>query len=78
MGQLDPPEGNDYVQVGVGDYHACALKKSGEIECWGAENTDYDFGQAISPSGTFVTLETTGLYNCALKDNGSVVVLGTK
>ncbi|MCK6503257.1 RCC1 domain-containing protein [Myxococcota bacterium] len=35
---LDPvPEGN-FVDVDLGDYHACALGADGQVTCWGRDN----------------------------------------
>ena len=67
-------EGNlCWEQVTAGEWHACGLKESGEILCWG----DNKKGQTNVPKGkySYLNKEITDT-NCALKMDGSPVCWG--
>jgi alpha-tubulin suppressor-like RCC1 family protein len=38
-GVLDPPDDTDFVRVGTGYSHACALRANGSVRCWGSITT---------------------------------------
>jgi len=38
-GVLEPPPGSDFVRIGAGFTHACALRRNGRVKCWGAIRT---------------------------------------
>ena len=52
----------DVVQVDSGTVHACALKTSGEVSCWGWG----EFGQTGSRSADYVSLGLGYYHSCAI------------
>jgi hypothetical protein len=38
-GVLVPPEGSDFLRIGAGFAHACAMRRTGRVKCWGAIRT---------------------------------------
>jgi hypothetical protein len=73
FGQVLAPDG-DFVEVGVGAYHACAIKSDHTIECWGNEDNLRD---TDAPAGTFQSL-AIGWFgpNCAMRTNGTIACWG--
>ena len=52
--------------------HACALRSTGSIACWG-DNSD---GQATPPAGHFTAVSAGGAHTCALRSDGSIACWG--
>ena len=73
LGQSEPYNGGDAIQVTTGGFHTCVLKSNGNVECWGKSDegqiNPYNAGDAIQVSA--------GWYNtCVLKSNGNVECWG--
>jgi alpha-tubulin suppressor-like RCC1 family protein len=45
QGVLSPPEGSDFLRIGAGFTHACALRRNGRVKCWGAIRTFPDVAE---------------------------------
>ncbi len=58
--------------LSAGHFHNCALRTDGTAYCWGYN----EFGQATSPSGTFIAVSAGHWHTCALQTDGSVVCWG--
>ena len=55
--------------VSAGEYHTCAIRVSGAIECWG----DNSIGQTEPPEGSFTAVSAGVHYTCAIRShNGSI------
>jgi alpha-tubulin suppressor-like RCC1 family protein len=78
----------DAVAIGLGDAHACAVRRGGGVVCWGA-NIDGQLGNGTSGSGTDTSVPTavTGLNDatavvgagsstCALRQGGAIACWG--
>ena len=66
-------EAGDFVAVGAGALHACALDAAGEVHCWG----DDRFGQVSgAPPGAFQSLSVGDVHACALGVDGAVACWG--
>lgn len=63
-----------YQSVSAGNWHACALKPSGGIDCYGQGNR----GQLDVPEGRFTQVSASMDHACALRENGQVVCWGTQ
>ena len=57
------PQGHSFYKISVGGGHACALDQNQNIVCWG----DNSFGQAFSPSGSYIDIATGENFTCALR-----------
>ncbi len=57
--------------VGV-DAHACGLRPSGVVECWGSD----DFGEATPPEGVFTQVVASVDFSCGLRPTGEVECWG--
>ena len=70
---LFPPEGV-FVDVGVGNYYACALSITKEVKCWGWwRSGDYfTYGEKHGRVERFDSLEVGLEHACGLKSNGTV------
>ncbi len=68
---LVPGLGQDVVQIATGELHSCAVKKTGEVYCWGFSYTgavgngvsrmDTGFGSFMIPSATMQPTRVQGL-----------------
>lgn len=81
-GQIDAPAGRfTAVNAARGNGYTCGLRESGEIECWGAENSrggwKVDFGQLDPPPGSFTAVGGGGEHACGLRTNGAIECWGT-
>ena len=86
VGQTDAPEGTFTTIVGFGytdpgpaysgyrgsDYR-CALRTTGEIECWGRN----DFGQTDAPGGMFTVVSAGWVHACGLRETGEIECWGS-
>jgi hypothetical protein len=78
-GQIDVPDGNDFVAVAAGAYHSIALKADGSIVGWG----DNWVGQATPPS-TNDFVDVGGISTTVYWDDGNTpwvgedIMVGTK
>jgi len=75
------PEGDDYIAVASGDFHALALRTDGTIVAWGAGTTNTGifphFGQSIAPAGNnFVAIAAGSMHSLALRDDGTLISWG--
>ena len=67
----EPPDDlGPVAQIGVGDYHSCALTVSREVRCWGSNRS----GRATPPDdlGPVAQLAVGEEYNCAVTVSGRV------
>ena len=81
-GWVNTPPGDVEFKPGslsVGNYHACAIKTSGELACWGKAGdarlvipTDED-GEAITD---WTLVEAGWAHACAIREGGSVTCFG--
>ena len=62
-----------YVEVSAGREHACGLRETGTVECWG----DNYSGQSTPPAGTFASVSAGGNYTCGVRDTGEVSCWGS-
>ena len=51
-----------FVSLAVGREHACGVRESGELSCWGSNA----FGQASPPRGEFREVSAGGAHSCAI------------
>ena len=58
--------------LSAGNVHTCAIRESGEIECWG-NNSD---GRADAPAGQFSAVSAGGEHTCGLRETGAVICWG--
>jgi hypothetical protein len=54
------PGGLGYAEVAVGSQHVCALKESGEVQCWG----DNGSGQLKVPERKFKSIRAGAHFTC--------------
>ena len=73
VGRADAPAGS-FTAVSVGYEHACGLRESGAIECWGRNQ----YGQSTPPAGRFtaVSAGSGSNYTCGLRENGAIQCWG--
>ena len=64
--------GDGFVSVDLSTWHGCALRASGEVECWGRN----EFGQASAPSGLFRAVHVGDAFSCGLGVDGAAVCWG--
>ena len=61
-----------FVEITAGDDHTCALRRSGEIVCWGRD----DSGQASPYFGAFRSVVAGGDQTCGLRPSGEAQCWG--
>ena len=61
-----------YTYVGAGRVHACAVKRSGDVDCWGYNIN----GQAADRAGSFTQVSTGMYHTCALRTDGALECWG--
>lgn len=73
VGQADPPEGLELVEVASGAFHTCGLERAGTAVCWG----DGSRGQLGAPlRDDLVALSAGWDHTCAVTAAGVVVCWG--
>ena len=83
-GRNNSPPGDDFIDVSMGDAHACALHENGVLECWGAGGyndwpTSTHAGQSKvpqDPDSLYVAVTTSDRGTCALKKSGATECWG--
>ena len=60
------------VQISSGAWHACGLRASGAVVCWGSN----DYGQTDAPGGAFSAVSAGGSHTCGLRTSGAVECWG--
>ena len=68
----ETPSGKAFSAVSLGAAHACGLRTSGEIVCWGSNN----IGQTDAPSGRFSAVSAGGGHTCGLRPSGAIECWG--
>ena len=74
-GQIEPKEHNirgTFKQISSGNFHACALEASGDLKCFGKN----DSNECVTPKGPYVQVSCGLHQTCALRRNGSVECWG--
>jgi len=67
------PEGNDFVDVAAGKYHALAIRSDGSLAAWGWN----DYGQCdVPPGNDYVAIAGGSRHSIALKSDGSLIGWG--
>ena len=75
--ELTPPEGQ-FQSVSVGAWHACGVRASSAVACWGW-NTDYlgeVIGRATPPAGEFRAVSAGENYTCGIRSDGTLACWG--
>ena len=72
-GPVTTPTG-EFTAVGVGEYHACAVRTNGDAACWGGN----DQGQApLRIAGPFKKSISAGVtHSCAIREDRSIACWG--
>ena len=72
-GQASPPTGS-YTAVAAGQSHTCAIRTSGEIDCWG---NNIWYGQTAAPEeGSYTAVSTGFAHSCAIRESGEITCWG--
>ena len=66
-----PPEAT-FISVSVGTEHACGVRTTGEVGCWGLDN----LGQSSPPPGRFRSVSAMANHNCGVRGEGAVECWG--
>ena len=87
----DAPAGHFIAVSGIRGYygndHACAIRESREIECWGSNSAyrwndetqreeEFYGGQIDAPTGRFIAVGVSVAYSCAIRDTGAIECWG--
>lgn len=65
--------GCERIDVGAGANHSCAVHRSGDVTCWGENES----GQARPPVGYFRFVSAGGEHTCGLRQSGHVQCWGS-
>ena len=65
-----------FTAVSIGRFHACGLRTSGEIECWGDGEIEYSDGRIDPPAGRFIAVSAGEYHTCAIRENGEIACWG--
>ena len=66
-----------FTAVSIGRFHACGLRTSGEIECWGDDEIEYSDGRIDPPAGHFIAVSAGEYHTCAIRENREIACWGT-
>ena len=69
----EPRIADPAIEVSVSQGHSCALRESGVIVCWGAN----DRGQADAPPGRYRSVSAGWSHTCALRESGEIACWGS-
>lgn len=69
-------DGGRYRALSLGDFHACALRESGRLACWGSEGLSVSGPNASSAS--FVSVTAGEGATCAQSSSGRITCWGEK
>jgi hypothetical protein len=68
---------SDAVEVAAGSSHSCALRRSGEVVCWGAPLLGGPNGRPVSGLRDAIHIAAGENFSCATRASGEVVCWGT-
>ena len=71
VGQATPPPGT-FTAVSAGSSHTCAIRTSGQLACWGAN----DHEQSNAPEGSYTAVSAGNSHSCAIRDTGEIECWG--
>jgi hypothetical protein len=71
--QLLDEAGFRFTEVGMGRFHACAIRTDGSLHCWGAN----DAGQLDHPGGAFLDVASGQGHTCGVRGDGTVACWGS-
>ena len=74
IGLIEAPivDEGDAGSLASGEFHSCALRPGGSIQCWG----DIRNGQTDAPEGTFDAVAAGGFHSCARRTDGTIICWG--
>ena len=61
-----------FTDIAMGAVHACAVRTSGALACWGAN----PYGQTDAPSGSYTAVSAGWAHSCALTTDGEMICWG--
>ena len=67
-GQTDAPAGS-FSAIAAGDFHTCAIRTSGVIECWGSNEQ----GQTDAPEGSYTAIGSDAAHTCAIRAGSGAI-----
>ena len=68
---MDAPPGR-FRSVSVSKRHACAIRESGEIACWGRTES----GETDAPAGRFRSVSAGAWHTCGVRESGEIACWG--
>jgi len=63
---VTPPPTGGFKALASGSYHACAIRDTGVLACWGSNA----YGQIHAPAGRFVRVTSGDKHSCAIREDG--------
>ena len=78
---ISAPPATGFVAISAASGYACALRASGEIECWGHDiaavnNGVFSTGTLDAPSGEFRAVSAGSQHACAIRTSGEIECWG--
>jgi len=70
--QFNPIGGTDFIDISIGDLHACAVRANNSLVCWGR----HELGQTTVPEGQYVSVNVSQNYSCGIQLDDSVKCWG--
>ena len=67
----DAPQG-EFRAVSANSLYTCAVRESGEIECWGSKS----YGRGDAPPGRFSAVNAGANHACAIRESGEITCWG--